>query len=40
MAFMDDWHQKGIENWESNMNKFKLREQNIVIYFIFRKNSN
>ena len=27
MAFIDDWHQKGLENWQSNMEKFHLREK-------------
>lgn len=27
MAFIDDWQQKGLENWQANMEKFKLREQ-------------
>lgn len=31
MAFMDDWQQKGLENWQINMEKFQLREQKFVI---------
>jgi hypothetical protein len=27
MAFIDDWHQKGLENWQANMEKFHLREK-------------
>ena len=30
MAFMDDWQQKGLENWQSNMEIFKIRETKIV----------
>jgi len=27
MAFIDDWHQKGLESWQANMEKFHLREK-------------
>jgi hypothetical protein len=30
MAFMDDWQQKGLENWQTNMEIFKVRETKIV----------
>ena len=39
MAFMDDWQQKGLENWQANMEKFKLREERLVNILI-RKNFN
>lgn len=38
MAFIDDWQQKGLENWQANMEKFKLREQKNVAP-LFRKSS-
>ena len=27
---MDDWQQKGLENWQKNMEIFKVRETKIV----------